>query len=112
MEEKRVRRHRRIRKKLFGTKEKPRLSVYRSLNHMYAQLIDDSVSHTIVSFSTLHLSDTKLSRMEIAKECGRRLAEKAKEKGIKNVVFDRSGYKYHGRIKALAEGATEGGLKF
>lgn len=112
MEEGREKRHKRIRKKIFGTREKPRLSVYRSLKYVYAQLIDDFTSNTIVSFSTLQLSGADLSRMEAAKECGRRLAEKAKEKGIETVVFDRSGCKYHGRIKALAEGARERGLKF
>jgi large subunit ribosomal protein L18 len=107
----RERRHKRIRKKLLGTREKPRLSVYRSLKYVYAQLIDDFASNTIASFSTLQLNTT-LSRMEAARECGRRLAEKAKKKGIETVVFDRSGCKYHGRIKALAEGAREGGLTF
>lgn len=112
MERGREKRHRSIRKKVFGTAGKPRLSVYRSLKYVYVQLIDDVTSHTLASFSTFQLRGTDLSRMEAAKECGRRLAEKAKKKGIDTVTFDRSGYKYHGRVKALAEGAREGGLTF
>ncbi len=112
MERGREKRHRRIRKKVFGTREKPRLCVYRSLRYVYAQLIDDIASNTLVSSSTLQLKGTNLSKLEAAKECGKRLAEKAKKQKIDSVVFDRSGYKYHGIIKALAEGAKEGGLRF
>lgn len=106
----RERRHKRIRKKIRGTLEKPRLSVYRSLKYIYAQLIDDTKGHTIVSATSLGLNG-KGSKTDKARECGKILANKAKEKGISNVVFDRGGYKYHGRVKALAEGAREGGLK-
>jgi len=112
MVNRRERRHKRIRKKVFGTDKRPRLSIYRSLRYVYAQLIDDINSSTILTFSTQMLKVEKLSTMNAARECGRRLAEKAREEGIENVVFDRSGYKYHGRIKALAEGAKEGGLNF
>ena len=112
MVNRRERRHKRIRKKVFGTDRRPRLSIYRSLRYIYAQLIDDINSSTILTFSTQMLKVEKLSTMNAARECGKRLAEKAREKGIENVVFDRSGYKYHGRIKALAEGAKEGGLNF
>jgi len=112
MERGREKRHRRIRKKVFGTREKPRLCVYRSLRYVYSQLIDDIASNTLVSSSTLQLKGTNLNKMEAAKECGKRLAEKAREQKIKTVVFDRSGYKYHGIIKVLAEGAKEGGLRF
>ncbi|MCK4329427.1 50S ribosomal protein L18 [candidate division WOR-3 bacterium] len=112
MVNRRERRHKRIRKKVFGTDKRPRLSIYRSLRYIYAQLIDDINSSTILTFSTQMLKDEKLSTMNAARECGKRLAEKAKGKGIETVVFDRSGYKYHGRIKALAEGAKEGGLNF
>lgn len=101
-----------IRKRVFGTKKRPRLSVYRSLKYIYAQLIDDTRGVTLASFSSLQSKDSKLSRMESAKECGKSLALRAKKKRIKSCVFDRSGYKYHGRIKALAEGAREGGLDF
>ncbi len=112
MLDRREKRRKRLHKKLIGTSDRPRLSVYRSLKNMYAQLIDDVNSTTIVSFSTLQLGEDKLSRIEAAKECGKILAEKTRKKGIGSVVFDRSGYKYHGRVKALAEGAKEGGLKF
>lgn len=112
MDKGRVRRHKKIRRKVFGTRGKPRLCVYRSLRYVYAQLIDDIASNTLLSFSTLQLKGTNLSKIETAKECGKRLAEKAKKQKIETVVFDRSGYKYHGIIKALAEGAKEGGLRF
>jgi len=103
-------RHRRVRKKIRGTAERPRLSVYRSLTQIYAQLIDDVHGHTLISASTLSLK--KGIKIEKARECGKAIAKQAKEKGIKNIVFDRSGYKYHGRIKAVAEGAREAGLEF
>jgi large subunit ribosomal protein L18 len=121
-QEKRLRRHKKIRAKIFGTKEKPRLCVFRSANHIYAQLIDDEKRKTIVSAkdeeikslkSKIQKEENKMSA-KIAKafELGKLIAEKALEKKIEKVVFDRGGYQYHGRIKAVAEGAREGGLKF
>jgi len=108
--------HLRIRKMLRGTAERPRLNVYRSLNNIYAQLIDDGAGRTLVSVSTLS-GDAKAQvkrggNIEAAKAVGRLIAERAKSKGVENVVFDRSGYIYHGRIRALAEAAREAGLKF
>lgn len=109
-------RHRRIRKKIFGTPERPRLNVYKSLKHMYAQIIDDTKGHTLVSASTLEPEILPqldgLTKTEEARFIGKIIAERAIEKGISKVVFDRGGYKYHGRVKALAEGAREGGLEF
>lgn len=109
-------RHKRIRKRIFGTPERLRLNVYRSLKHIYAQIIDDTKGHTLVSASTLEPSIREqikgLSKTEEAKVVGKILAERAIAKGITQVVFDRGGYKYHGRVKALAEGAREGGLQF
>lgn len=113
--EARKRRHERIRKSVSGSSERPRLSVYRSLNHIYAQIIDDTKGGTIVSASTL---DKELARgkekgkAEASKKVGDLIARRAIEKGIKKVVFDRGGYLYHGRIKALADGAREAGLEF
>lgn len=103
-------RHRRVRAKVRGTKDKPRFSVFRSNKHIFLQLIDDKSRKTLVSESDLKLKK-KATKTEIAREVGKKLAESAKLKKIKNVVFDRGGYKYHGRIKAAAEGAREGGLK-
>jgi large subunit ribosomal protein L18 len=100
-----------IRRKITGTKDRPRLCVYKSNRGIYAQIIDDSVGHTMVSVSSKELGKNALT-IEISKEVGKKLAEKAKSSGVENVVFDRSGYLYHGRIKALADGAREGGLKF
>ena len=112
----RGRRHKRIRKKISGTDKKPRLCVYRSLNHIYAQIIDDTKGQTIVSASTLdkELKDEKghKGNAAMSKKVGQVLASKASKAGIKEIVFDRSGYQYHGRIKALAEGARENGLVF
>jgi large subunit ribosomal protein L18 len=112
----RDRRHKRVRSKVVGTSERPRLNVYRSLNHIYAQIIDDSQGHTLMSISSLDsaLRDTLADRTktEQAAEVGKVLAERAKQAGITQVVFDRGGYKYHGRIKALAEASREGGLQF
>ncbi len=108
--------HLRVRKKVFGTSERPRLSVYKSLKHIYAQIVDDTKGVTLVSASTLdkELRDklAELTKTEEAREVGRLIAKRALEKGIKKVVFDRGGFIYHGRIKALAEGAREGGLEF
>jgi large subunit ribosomal protein L18 len=114
--ESRDRRHRRIRKKVFGVPERLRLSVYRSLNHIYAQIIDDFKGHTVVSASSLdkELKDKESHKgnIETSKKIGELIARKALGKGIKKVVFDRGGYLYHGRIKALAEAAREAGLEF
>jgi large subunit ribosomal protein L18 len=109
--------HTRIRKKLAGTTERPRLNVFRSVNHIYVQLIDDSKQVTLVSASSLeagkdgkkHIAGGNIAS---AKQVGKLIAERAKEKGIVSVVFDRGGYLYHGRIKAVADAAREGGLKF
>lgn len=109
---KKIRRNRirqRIRKKIQGTSERPRLSVYRSNKHVYAQLIDDLNGHTLASASSFTASLSG-SPIEKSKEVGKELASKAKDAGIDSVVFDRNGYRYHGRVKALAEGAREGGL--
>ena len=112
----RKRRHRRIRKKLMGTPEKPRLNVSRSLNHIYAQVIDDYSGHTLAAASTLDPSlreeASQSSKSEVARRVGELLGERAQEKGITQVSFDRGGYKYQGRVKALAEGAREKGLEF
>ena len=104
----------RIRKLISGTKEHPRLSVFRSNKEIYAQLIDDVNGNTIVSSSSAEkeISKTKGNKTETASLVGKKLAEKAVSKGIKQVSFDRSGYLYHGRVKSLADGAREGGLKF
>lgn len=103
----------RIRGKITGTATRPRLSVYRSNKEIYAQLIDDIAAHTIVAASSRQADiDSSLNKTEIAKKVGELLATKAKEAGIETVTFDRGGYPYHGRVKALAEGAREGGLKF
>ncbi len=109
----RARRRRRIRKKIRGSAEQPRLSVYRSNLHIYAQIIDDDRGHTLAHASSREL-DIKDSRknVEAAKAVGKLLAERATEAGIVNIAFDRGGYLYHGRVRALADGAREGGLKF
>ena len=114
--EARLRRHARVRQKVTGTGTQPRLAVYRSLNHIYAQVIDDVRGHTLVSASTLD-ADTQnnaevKSKTDKAGLVGRLLAKRALEIGINEVAFDRGGYKYHGRIKALADAARESGLKF
>jgi large subunit ribosomal protein L18 len=111
----RQRRHERIRKRVSGTAVRPRLSVYRSLDHIYAQIIDDSQGITIIAASSLDSSLKGVKQkgnIVMAKEIGSLIAKKAFEKGIKQVVFDRSGYLYHGRIKALADAAREAGLEF
>lgn len=110
---KRVARQKRVRAKVTGTEARPRLSVFRSLNNIYAQLIDDTKGVTIASASTLDKEvKTKASNIEAAKEVGTLIAKRAAEKKIETVVFDRNGYLYHGKIKALAEAAREAGLKF
>lgn len=114
--EARIRRHERIRKNVFGLSDRPRLSIYRSLNHIYAQIIDDFKRDTIVSTSSLDKEfkgkKSHKGNIETAKQVGGLIAKKAMEKGIKKVVFDRGGYPYHGRIKALADAAREAGLEF
>lgn len=121
--EKKLRRHKRIRAKVFGTKERPRLCVFMSAKHIYAQLIDDEKGKTLLSASDLNLKQNKKSEKQktknqmtkkvlLAFEVGKLIAEKAKQLKIEKVVFDRGGYKYHGKVKALAEGAREAGLKF
>ena len=104
--------HTRIRRKLAGTAERPRLAVHRSLNHIYAQVIDDQTGTTLVSASTMTLKVKAGGNVGAAKEVGKTVAELAKEKGVTKVVFDRGGYLYHGRIKALADAAREAGLEF
>ncbi|MBP5343012.1 50S ribosomal protein L18 [bacterium] len=106
----RLKRHARVRKTVSGTAERPRLDVFRSNLHIYAQVIDDTKGVTLVSASSLKLS--RGSNCEAAKEVGKMVAEAALKAGITEVVFDRGGYIYHGRVKALAEGAREAGLKF
>ena len=115
-QEMRKRRHLRVRKKVNGSAERPRLNVYRSLRHIYAQLIDDNNGITLVSASTLDM-DLRgrleaAGNKEAARQVGELLAKRAVEKGITEVVFDRGGYLYHGRVRALAEGARSQGLKF
>ncbi len=107
----RDRRRQRIRGRIQGTSKKPRLSVFKSNKHIYAQLIDDTVGETLVAASDYDLEGSGKNKVT-AREVGHELAKKAKKKGIEEIVFDRSGYLYHGRIKAIAEGAREGGLKF
>lgn len=112
----RKKRHERVRNKISGTAECPRLCVYRSLNHIYAQIIDDVKGNTLVACSTMEKSVKALlegkNKSEQAKVVGEELAKKALAKGVENVVFDRGGYLYIGRVKSLADGAREGGLKF
>lgn len=111
---KRQKKHYRVRRYISGTAEYPRLAVYRSANHIYAQIIDDTVGRTLVAASTLDasLKESYGGNIEAAKNVGKLLAERALAKGIKGVVFDRGGLLYHGRVAALAEGAREGGLEF
>jgi large subunit ribosomal protein L18 len=106
----REKRHKRVRRKVSGTAERPRLSVYRSNVHIYAQLVDDDAGRTIATVSSQKVAGGK--KTEKATEVGKQVAVVAKDKGITRVVFDRGGYKYHGRVKAVADGAREGGLEF
>ncbi|GIV37217.1 MAG: 50S ribosomal protein L18 [Cyclobacteriaceae bacterium] len=108
----RIRIKRGIRKKISGTPERPRLSVFRSNTGIYAQLIDDTRGVTLLSVSTRELGDKTKLNIANSRQAGLKLAEKAKASGIEQVVFDRNGYLYHGNVKAFAEGAREGGLKF
>ncbi|MAE66164.1 MAG: 50S ribosomal protein L18 [Phycisphaeraceae bacterium] len=107
----RMRRKTGIRKRVNGTAEKPRLTVYRSLKHIYAQIIDDLSGRTVVADSSMQAKATGANR-DAATEVGKRLADKARAAGISQVAFDRNGFRYHGRVKALADAAREGGLKF
>ena len=114
-EDRRTRIKLRLRKRIAGSELRPRLTVYRSLSHIYCQIIDDVAGQTLAAASDLEASlreDGAGSKSERAKRVGQQLAERAREKGITSVVFDRGGFLYHGRIKALADGAREGGLKF
>ena len=112
----RIARHQRVRKNVYGSSERPRMSVYRSLNHTYAQVIDDKKGVTLVSASSLEMSVknklTDKSKKEIASLVGSLIAERAMDNCLKEVIFDRGGYKYHGRVKAVAEAARKGGLTF
>lgn len=109
----RIKRHQRVRKNISGTAERPRLNVFRSLNNIYAQIIDDTTGRTLVSASSMDKGfENYGGNIEAAKAVGKAVAEKAKAAGITKVVFDRGGYVYHGRVAALAEGAREGGLEF
>ncbi|MEX0683339.1 MAG: 50S ribosomal protein L18 [Dehalococcoidia bacterium] len=111
----RLRRHARVRERISGTPERPRLDVFRSVNHIYAQIIDDSIGHTLVAASDIEKDLSKngnKKKTEVATVVGEALAKRAKEKGIKAVIFDRGGFRYHGRVKALAEAARKGGLTF
>jgi large subunit ribosomal protein L18 len=115
-EQRRERRHRRVRAKVHGTAERPRLVVHRSINHVEGQVIDDVAGRTLVGLSTLDAGlrekRGEMNKTEASRAAGKALAEKARELGIAKVVFDRGGYVYHGRVKAFAEGAREGGLDF
>ena len=108
----RLRSKRSIRKKINGTPERPRVSVFKSNTRISAQIIDDLNGNTLVSVSSAELGAIKNTNVELSKEVGKKLAEKATASGITDVVFDRNGYIYHGKVKALADGAREGGLKF
>ena len=108
--EMRQRRHLRVRKKVTGTGERPRLVVFRSLKHIYAQLVDDVAARTLMTVSDHKVTEGKKTERSV--EVGKEIAARAKEAGITRVVFDRAGYKYHGRVKAVADGAREGGLEF
>ncbi|TME97924.1 MAG: 50S ribosomal protein L18 [Chloroflexi bacterium] len=110
--ESRTRRHERVRDHIRGSAARPRLAVFRSLSHIYAQLIDDEAGKTLVAASSGDVKDAKGSKTERAKAVGTTLGERAKAKGIAEAVFDRGGYRYHGRVKALGDGARSAGLRF
>jgi large subunit ribosomal protein L18 len=114
IKEKQHRRHQRMRARIKGTSTRPRLSVFRSNHHIYCQIINDEKGETLVAADDLELTENKKqkAKSKIAFEVGELIAKKAKDKGIKKVIFDRGSYQYHGRVKALAEGAREGGLQF
>ncbi len=108
----RQRRHRRVRARVAGTADRPRLAVYRSLTQIYAQVIDDKTGRTLAAASSLDAKDSKAKRADAAKAVGAKIAEKAKAAGVNEVIFDRGGYRYHGRVKALADAARSSGLRF
>jgi large subunit ribosomal protein L18 len=108
----RLRRRRRVRARIVGTAERPRLSVYRSNRGVFAQLVDDGQGHTVAAVNWIEPELRKLTASDQAKKAGELLAERAKAAGVESCVFDRGGYQFHGRVKALAEGAREGGLNF
>jgi len=110
--QRKIKRARRVRSKIFGTSVRPRVSVKRSLKHIRAQVIDDNKSNTIISVSDMELKGKKGTGIELAKKVGLLVAKKIQDKKIKEIVFDRKGFKYHGRVKALADGMREGGLDF
>jgi large subunit ribosomal protein L18 len=110
--DRRARRHKRVRKDVFGTAERPRLVVFRSNRGIAAQLVDDAAGKTLAAASSLHVRDAKGTKTVQAAAVGKLLAQNAKSAGVKSVIFDRGGYLYHGRVKALAEAAREGGLEF
>ncbi|HEV8654603.1 MAG TPA: 50S ribosomal protein L18 [Candidatus Limnocylindria bacterium] len=109
--EARTRRHTRVREKVRGSAARPRLAVFRSLTHIYAQLVDDDAGTTLAAASSLDAKDAKGKRTELAKNVGTLLGDRAKQKGVTEVVFDRGGYRYHGRVKALADGVRAAGVK-
>jgi large subunit ribosomal protein L18 len=111
-QQQRLRRRHRVRAKIRGTAERPRLSVYRSNRGIFAQLVDDDAGHTLAAVNWTEKELRGPSPMEQARKAGETLAKRAKDAGVESCVFDRSGYRYHGRIKALADGAREGGLRF
>lgn len=117
-ENRRIRRHRRVRRRVMGTQERPRLVIHRSLKHMQGQVVDDTSGRVLVGVSTLGpdlkdaRGDDESTKTSLSKAAGKLLAERAKEAGVDRVVFDRGGYLYHGRVAAFAEGAREGGLEF
>jgi large subunit ribosomal protein L18 len=115
-EQRRARRHRRVRAKVHGTGQRPRLVIHRSINHVEGQVVDDVAGRTLVGLSTLDATlrekRGEMNKTEASRAAGKALAEKARELGVTKVVFDRGGYVYHGRVKAFAEGAREGGLDF
>ncbi len=112
--EARLRRHLRVRRRVSGTSERPRLCVFRSLSHIYAQVVDDALGSTLAAASSLDpdIKGQDKPKLEVAKLVGGLVSRRARERGIEKVVFDRAGYRYHGRVKALAEAAREGGLNF
>jgi large subunit ribosomal protein L18 len=110
--EARVKRHRRVRKRVSGTTERPRLAVFRSNRHISAQVIDDRTGRTLAAASSLDAKDSKTKKSDAAKAVGTKIAEKAKAAGVEEVIFDRGGYRYHGRVKALADAARSNGLRF
>jgi large subunit ribosomal protein L18 len=107
----RERRHARVREKIRGSAARPRLAVFRSLTHIYAQLVDDDAGRTLAAASSKEQKDAKGKRTELAKNVGTLLGDRAKQKGVTEVVFDRGGYRYHGRVKALADGVRSAGVK-